>query len=177
MLVEPKLDAGPILLQREYALSDAANGGSARADLADMGAQLLVETLRDFAAIAARKQDDAQATYAPKISNEETWLDLSLPAADLERRVRAFAPAPGARMQFGSTTLKILHAEALASAGEPGEVLAADGQQGLIVATGCGALKMLRVQPAGGKQMAAQDFARGLRSKPAGASGKKFGSP
>lgn len=98
MLMDAGLDTGPVLLQRETEIGASETGGELLARLAPIGAELLLETLDRLAdgTIRPTPQDDEAASWAPRITRADTALDWRLPAADLEARIRAFAPAPGA---------------------------------------------------------------------------------
>jgi methionyl-tRNA formyltransferase len=111
--------------------------------------------------LAARAiaQPGVGATYARKIDRKDTILNWSLPAADLERAVRAFRPAPGAATLLQGEPIKIWRAGIVAGRGAPGTVLAAG--DALVVACGDGALAITELQRAGGKRLAAVDFLRG----------------
>jgi methionyl-tRNA formyltransferase len=157
-----EVDAGAILGQEEVPVGPEDDAETLAARLAAVGGRLLVRVLRDLATGRAveRPQDPAQATYAPKIAREEEVLDWSLPAATLANRVRALAPRPGLRTPAG---LKILRAVAVEepAAGPPGTVAAARGE--LVVETGRGRLRILRVQPPDGRPMSAADYLNGHR--------------
>ncbi len=158
-----EVDAGDILLQEATHVGPDEDAGALGARLAELGGQLTLRALRLLASgkAAWRTQDHAKATHAPKISPEEEVAGLTLPAPVLANRVRALAPHPGLRLPGG---LKILAAAVAADApaGEPGLVLAVE-QRGLVVATGQGALLVREVQPAGGRRMPADAYARGRR--------------
>jgi methionyl-tRNA formyltransferase len=132
--------------------------------LAHLGAALLVEVLPDYLAgkLIAQPQDNALATYAPQLKKEDGHLDFSRPAIELERRLRAFTPWPGAFALWRGQPIKILRASAATiTEGEPGQVSNTD--RGPVVCCGSGGLLLLEVQPAGRKPMPAADFVRGAR--------------
>ena len=118
-------------------------------------------------ALPAVPQDDAQATYAPQLKKEDGRLDFAQPALQLERRVRAMQPWPGAFALWPTDEgqdrpLKILRAAVVEdTAGAPGEVV--NTPRGPAVATPRGALLLLEVQPPGKRPMPAVDFGRGAR--------------
>jgi len=161
------LDTGPILGRRAEPIREDDDSGSLGARLAGIGADLLVETLDDLSAGRATPvpQDDAQATFAPKLGPADRRLDWNEPARVLVNRVRAFAPDPGAATTFRGRPLKVLRAQAVEGAGEPGVVIDID-ENGFVVATEKGGFRPLEVGPAGGRWMSAADFARGHHPVP-----------
>jgi methionyl-tRNA formyltransferase len=111
--------------------------------------------------LPATPQPEEGVTYAAKISKDEAKLDFTLPALDLWRKVRAFNPFPGAQGTVNGTVIKLWNAELAEGSGEPGQVLAADAQ-GIVVACGTGALRLLQLQKPGGKRLAAGEFLKGF---------------
>ena len=160
MQMDEGLDTGPVLAQRSISLGVNEDFGSVHDTLADLGAELLVEVLANMGTALSTPQPDAGATYAAKIDKSETWLRWGKSAAELERAVRAFRPAPGAQARFQGEPLKIWRARIESGAGAPGTILDA---KTLRVACGSGALSIEELQPAGGRRMAAADFLRGHR--------------
>jgi len=128
--------------------------------LAAAGASAIVAALAHDATRVPVAQDEAQATYAAKLSKDEALLDWRQPADVLARAVRAYHPAPGAWTLLDGAPLKVWAAKAVSNAGEPGTVLRADAE-GLVVACGGGALVLREIQPAGGKRMRADAFLAG----------------
>ncbi len=163
-LVE-KMDAGPILLQREIPLAADETTATLQEKLAPIGADLLLETLDGVAdgTIAPKAQDEAAATYAPIIKKKDGLIDWQLPAIAIERRVRGFTPWPTAYTQFGGTLLKIHRARVVEDAsGAPGEVVRAD-RSGLWVAAGERALALEEVQLENRRRVSAAEFLNGSR--------------
>jgi methionyl-tRNA formyltransferase len=160
--MDPGLDTGPILRRRVEPIRDDDDSGSLGARLAGIGADLLVETIDDLWAgrATAMPQDDTRATFAPKLGPADRRLNWNEPARVLVNRVRAFAPDPGAAATFRGSPLKVLRAQAVDGAGEPGAVVDVD-EDGFVVATREGGFRPLEVAPAGGRRMSAADFARG----------------
>lgn len=159
MQMEAGLDTGPMLA---FARTQVAGktAGELTAELAELGAQLMVGTLTDLASLHPVPQDDAQATYASKIDKAESRIDWSESAAAIERQVRAFAPAPGAWFEHEGERYRVLSAQvAEGTGGAPGTVI----DDALGVATGDGVLRPLTVQRAGKPAM---DTAALLRGKP-----------
>jgi len=167
MRMDEGLDTGPTLAVERVPITPEATAGSLHDQLAALGARLAVETLDGLAAgrVVPVPQPAEGATYAAKIERGESRLDWSLPAVDLERRVRAFHPAPGAWCRFGGTRIKVLAAVVLSAGGNaaPGTVL----DDRLTVACGDGALRLTVVQREGKAPTDSHAFLRGF-SVPAG---------
>jgi methionyl-tRNA formyltransferase len=137
--------------------------GELHAELAEVGARLMVETLAQLDQLKAEPQPELGATYAAKIDKAETRLDWTKPAELLEREVRAFAPFPGSWLELDGERIKLLKARAIGVNGAPGTVLDAE----FTVACGDAALRPLALQRAGKPAMSTADFLRG-RSVPVG---------
>ncbi len=164
MEMEEGLDTGPMLLMERIAIEDSDTTGTLHDKLAALGGRMIVEALRkmEAGALPAVPQPEDGVTYAAKISKEEAKLDFAMPAKVLARKVRAFNPFPGAHGQAGGMTVKIWHARAVDGKGQPGQVLSADAQQGIVVACGDGALRLTELQKPGGKRLAAAEFLKGF---------------
>ncbi len=166
MRMDAGLDTGPILAQREEPIRPDDTRATLGERLAQMGAELLVETLPAYLAgnLLPRPQPEEGATYARQLRKEDGLLDWSRPADELARRVRAFTPWPGPFTTWRGRRLKVLRSAPLpAWRGEtpPGTVIAlADG---VAVATGTGALRLEKVQLAGKRPMDSAIFIRGQR--------------
>ena len=163
MRMEEGLDSGPILLQQGLPIGPEANAGSLAAELAPLGARLLLEALdrARHGRLEPRAQPAEGVTYAAKIEREEGQLDWRHEAASLARRVRAFTPAPGAFFEARDERIRVLAAAALpaAASAPPGTVL----DDRLSVACGSGALCLARLQRAGRAPLDAADFLNGFR--------------
>jgi len=158
------LDTGPMLRQREEPIRAEDDAGSLGARLARIGGDLLVQTLDDLSAgrVTPVPQDEARATFAPKLGSADRRLDWNEPAPAVVNRVRAMSPDPGATTTFRRQDLKVLRAQAVEGSGEPGAIVDVD-EDGFVVATADGGFRLLEVAPAGGRRMSAADFARGHR--------------
>lgn len=164
MQMDAGLDTGPMLLQSALAISATETGQTLHDKLADLGAKLIVEALAKLEAghLPATPQPAEGVTYAAKLSKQEAELDFRLSATELERRIRAFDPFPGAFARFGDVSLKLWGARVEATcSGTPGQILAA-GPGGITVACGEGALNLLILQKPGGKRLEAREFLAGF---------------
>ena len=167
MFIEPTLDTGPILLQRETPIGDNETAPELMERLAEIGAELLGETLSRLNDLTPRPQRDQDATFAPILKKEDGLIDWSRSAIEIERAVRGFEPWPNAYTSFNSRGLTIFRAEAASSApgAVPGEVIAAQGDD-LMVNCGEGtALRLIEVQPEARKRMSVRDFLNGTHVK------------
>jgi methionyl-tRNA formyltransferase len=146
------------MIRSEATPIDGKTAGDLFAELASMGARLIVETLAG-GPIVATPQPEAGATHAAKIDKAESRLDPALPAAVLEPQVRAFNPAPGAWLSILGERVKILSARAEPAAPAPGVLL----DDALLIGTADGALRPLTVQRAGKPAMPVQALMNGWR--------------
>jgi methionyl-tRNA formyltransferase len=161
MQMEEGLDSGPVLHRMATPIADGETAGSLTARLAALGAEALVESLRLIRDRVERPQpqDDAGATYAPKISRELARIDWIRDAAGLERQIRAFDPLPGAWTALDGAPVKLFGALPAVGSGEPGTVLTASDR--LVVAAGSGAIAVREVQPAGRNRLPVEQWVRG----------------
>jgi methionyl-tRNA formyltransferase len=163
MQMERGLDTGPIYAVQTVPVRADDTAGRLRSRLAVLGAQALLEVLDQVAAgtAQAQPQDSALATYAPKIDKAEARIDWRQSAEEVERRVRAFNPAPIAESRWDQQQVRIWSAHVVERevAARPGEVLALPGAP-LAVACGINALALDVVQLAGRRAMPAEDFLR-----------------
>ncbi len=164
MQMEAGLDTGPVLLSDRLPLESDETAGSLHDKLADLGARLIVNALEKIP-LPAVPQSDTGITYAAKIEKAEALLDWRLPAAEIERKVRAFNPFPGAATVLEGVPVKIWRAVAVPGGAAPGTVLAAD-RHGIVVACGDGALCLGELQKAGGKRLSAAQFLSGNALSP-----------
>lgn len=167
MFIEPALDSGPILLQSKTQIGEKETAPQLMDRLADLGAELLSETLRRFRVLTPRPQHDRDATYAPILKKDDGAINWSSNAFVIERCVRGFQPWPNAHSRIDTRGLIIWDAEPLAnvSNGAVGEVIAAHGDDLLVQCGAETALRLLEVQPEAKRRMAARDFLNGLHLK------------
>jgi methionyl-tRNA formyltransferase len=165
MQMDAGLDTGAMLLKEALPIQADDTAASLHDKLAEQGARLIVAALASYDTLKAEPQPEAGVTYAAKISKAEARIDWNLPASDIERRIRAFDPFPGAVTEFNGTAIKIWRAAVSDAAGEPGSVLSADDRQ-ITVACGHGALSLQLLQKPGSKRLQARDFLQGLPLAP-----------
>jgi methionyl-tRNA formyltransferase len=166
MRLDEGLDTGDILLQREMALAPSMTSVDVFPLLAEMGADLMMETLRqlDAGTLVPRKQDESKATLAPILTREDGRMDFSKPAMTLFNRWRGFQPWPGAWTMLGGKKLAV-HRMLPTEVGRgkarlPGELLVEEGT--IFAACGEGTwLELVEVQPEGKRRMTAGEFLRG----------------
>ena len=161
MYMDEGLDTGDILLEREINILPDDTGGSLHDRLAEIAPEALLESLRLLANGNAPRipQENALATYAPKLKREHGKIDWSESAEAIERKIRAFNPWPGAFMKVDSQNLKIFSAAVVDLNGKPGEILRSANE--LVVAARPGAVSLSEVQLEGKRRMSATEFLRG----------------
>jgi methionyl-tRNA formyltransferase len=173
MRINAGLDTGDILLQREMPIETGDTAETLAPKLANIGADLMIETLRGLQsdAIAPRKQDDAQATIAPILRKEDGQIDFSRSSSEILNRLRGFQPWPGAYSTFRGKNVHIWKL-ALSEQTLPQSELKAVGNH---LFAGCGldtAIEVLELQLEGKKRTSAADFIRGYHLQ----AGEKLGS-
>lgn len=165
MRIDAGLDTGDILLQRELAIGPDDTAVTIGPKLAEIGAQLMVETLRGLqtGTVKSRPQDNAQATLAPILKKEDGKIDFGRSAYEIWNRLRGFSPWPGAYTTFRGKTFHIWQGRPVA-AKIPRTELKVDGG---LAHVGCGdsSLELLEVQIEGKKRMSVRDFINGYRPK------------
>ncbi len=199
MKMDAGLDTGPILSTRRTPILPSDDSQILHDRLAQLGAELLVETIPDYVAgkISPHPQPAEGSSYAAKIKKEDGQIDWNLPAEKIWNRLRAFTPWPGAFSFLPDSAertssraenedskperlagtlappkkplLKIWKAEVVERAGRAGEILSAD-KTGIIVGCGQNALRILELQREGGRRLTAEQFLAGFPLK----AGAKF---
>jgi len=170
MYMSQRMDAGDIIFQQSLAILPGDTAASLHDRIAGLAADVLLETLDAVRAGTAPRipQRDEDATFAPKLTKADGRIDWTLPALKIHNRVRGFNPWPGVfcvEPRGGSGTLRILRTEvvelpASAEAAAPGEIVD-PGRDGPLVRTGVGGLRLIEVQPAGGKVMGGSAYLHG----------------
>jgi methionyl-tRNA formyltransferase len=164
MRMEEGLDTGPVYLMKRIPIAADDTAGTLHDKLAVLGARCIVDALPAIAdgTLEAMPQSEADATYARKIAKEEAAIDWRLAAVDIDRKVRAFNPFPGAHSMLRGEPLKLWRVAIVSgSPAAPGTILHADAQ-GIVVACGNGTLCATELQRAGGRRLAAADFLHGV---------------
>ena len=166
-----KLDEGPIFASSRTRIDPDEDAGSLAGRLSLLGAQCLSGTLDriERGEMVRTIQDSSRATYAPKLGREDARLRLSLDPVAFTRRVRAFAPRPGAHLDLeeGGPLQVLASAPGAPSSGTPaahaGSTLALDRERGLLLRLEAGSVWLRRVRPGGRREMGGFDYANGAR--------------
>lgn len=165
MMTDRGLDTGDILLQREIPILPGETAEALIARMAPIGAELLIETLSrlEDGDCPRRKQNEEESSYYPMLKKEMGGIDWRMTAHEIVCRVRGLTPWPGAAFEWGNKeTVKVWQAgEAENPGAKPGEILFADAKNGLVIAAGEGAVRIIELQAPGGKRMNAKDYLRG----------------
>lgn len=164
MKMDVGLDTGPMLVKKSIRIRRDDTAGSVFQALSTLGANLLIETLPDYLAgtITPIPQTEEGATYAPMLKKQDGLLDFTRPAFELERRVRAMHPWPGAWFEWNGNVLKVLRASVSEEKGPSiGSRFMVEGRPAIMSVDG--ALVMDEVQPAGKKAMPGKSFLSGAR--------------
>jgi methionyl-tRNA formyltransferase len=159
MKMEEGLDTGPVLMAERLAIG-GQTAGALSETLSRLGADLMVRALGalERGAVTPTAQSEEGVTYAKKIGKDETRIDWTKSAAEIARHIRGLSPWPGAWTDAKGERLKVLYAEPANGNGPAGAIL----DDALTVACGEGALRLLRVQRAGAKAMAADEMLKGF---------------
>lgn len=171
MKMDAGLDTGEVISQRVTPIHPTDNAQTLHNRLAQLGAELLIETIPDYVtgSIQPRPQAAEGASYAAKIKKEHGWINWDLPARTIWNHVRAFTPWPGA-FTFLPTTpqrrlLKIWEADVVSQPGAPGDILVVN-KGGIVIACGQEALRVTVLQLEGGRRLTASEFLAGHPLRP-----------
>lgn len=161
MVMDAGLDTGPVLAQSSLPIAQDETGKSLHDKLAQLGAQLLAQTLPDLinGKLSPVPQDDSRATYAPTLKKADGKLDWTRPAHELERAIRAFSPWPGSFSSWRGVQLKIHAGFVVPGQARPGCVFRHD--KGVAIGTGAGLFFPTEVQLAGKQRLTIQEFVNG----------------
>jgi methionyl-tRNA formyltransferase len=158
MRMEEGLDTGPVLMAERVAIGRKTYG-QLHDELSALGANLMGRAVSalERGSVAAVPQAEAGITYARKITKDETRIDWTRPAHEVDCFIRGLSPVPSAFFERRAERIKVLLAEPVTAKGAPGEILA-----DAVIACGDGALKLLKLQRAGKAAMTTEDFLRGF---------------
>lgn len=162
MMMDEGLDTGPILLQSELEIGARENAGQLMTRLTEVGGEALVRALdlMEEGDIVPLPQDDSLATVAPKLTSADARIDWDLSAKEIERRIRALSPDPGAWTTRNGKRLKIWQAQVVSEGKSiAGGLEDRDGE--IVVATREGSLRVLELQPEGSSRMTSAAYLRG----------------
>jgi len=158
--MEETLDTGDVLARIATPIVPDETAGSLHDRLAVLAARCAIDTLADWARLVPAPQDESLATWAPKITRHDGALDWNRAAVELDRRIRAMTPWPGADAPTRSGPLRVRTAHPTAGSASPGTVLSVDP---LVVAAQPGALHLVEVQVPGRRPLPGAEYARGAR--------------
>jgi methionyl-tRNA formyltransferase len=164
MQMEEGLDTGPVLMAERTPIG-RKTAGELTAELSRLGADLMVRALGalERGAVTPQPQSEDGVTYAKKILKDEARIDWTKSAREIDCHIRGLSPFPGAWTEVNGERLKVLYAEPVNGSGRPGITL----DDALTIACGEGAVRLRKVQRAGGKAMAADTLLKGF-AVPAG---------
>ncbi|OUS04428.1 methionyl-tRNA formyltransferase [Rhodobacterales bacterium 52_120_T64] len=159
MQMEAGLDTGPVLLRETTQIEATDTAATLHDRLAEMGANLIVDTLAKIDTLTAAPQPDEGMTYAAKIDKAEAKINWAAPAVEVDRLIRGISPFPGAWFELEGERVKVLRSELADGEGTAGTVL----DDALTVACGAGAVRLLKVQKAGKGPQPAEAFLLGTK--------------
>lgn len=168
MQMDAGLDTGPMLLKESIAIAHNDTAQTLHDKLSQLGAHAIIKalTLMQQNRLIPTTQDEALACYAAKISKNEALIDWNKTAAQIDRTIRAYNPAPGAYTTFRGYAIKIWQASIITrGADQPGKIIAIE-REGIIVACGTGLIRLEMIQKSGGKRLSAAEFLAGFKLHP-----------
>lgn len=164
MLTDKGMDTGDILLQKEVDILPEETAGELTERLAQIGAELLIETIEKMESGCCQRtpQNPAEMSYYPMLKKEMGLIDWQMEAKGIICRIRGLSPWPGTYTYINGEMLKIWQGtEEETDKGNPGDILEADGKKGLLIRAGKNAVRVMELQAQGGKRMKAADYLRG----------------
>lgn len=164
MQMDEGLDTGDILLEDENPIDlEKITGGELHDELAKHGAEMIVKGLRDLEAFPPKKQGEMTTPYAAKIEKQEAKLDFSKTVAEVERKVRAFNPYPGAYFMFNGERFKLLKVSIAKGITNKVGTIQDNGDNVVAIACADGVVQVEEIQRQGKKPMRIKEFLRGFR--------------
>jgi len=161
MKIVEKLDSGPVLTFKELDLDQNATYGEVEKKLSEMGASLLIESLKNIENSNLRftEQIHSEATYAKKIDKKETKINWSLEANKVIAHIHGLSPSPGAWFEHEKERFKVLRANKSAASGKPGTTL----DENLTIACKSDSVQILEIQRQGRNKQTTKDFLLGKK--------------
>ena len=174
MFMDSGIDTGDILLQDQTGIGESETCGELTARLSEIGADLLIRTIRELEAgtLQRKVQNESERTYDPMLNKTMGIIDFSDDANKVRGKINGLNPWPCANVPIGGERIRLLRAVCSDLNGKAGTVLQSDTRNGLIIACGKNAVRILELQAPGGKPMKAEDYLRGHQI-PAGTSVKE----
>ncbi len=163
MFMDAGIDTGDMLLQESTDIGESETCGELTERLSRIGADLLIRTVRQLETgkLERKPQNHEEMTYDPMLDKQMGIVDFSLDSNLVRGRINGLNPWPCVSVPIQGERLKLLRAANSLETGVPGSVISSDPKNGLIIACGRGAVRILEVQAPGGKQMKAEDYLRG----------------
>ena len=164
MLIEKGMDSGDILMQKDVEIKDSDDYTSMEEKLGEIGAFAIRDTLLNFDSLYENriKQDDEKATFCTKITKDMGKIDWSESSFDIINKIRAFVEYPVAHFSYEGKNVKVYKAEVLDSYKKnPGFVYKANPKEGIVIGTGDGAIRLVKIQFPGKKAMDVKSFLMG----------------
>ena len=163
MMMDAGIDTGDMLLKAETEIGESETCGELTERLSRIGAELLIRTIAEMKAGTLQRipQNEAEMTYDPMLNKEMGIPDFTADAEKVRGQINGLNPWPCVSVPLGEERLKLLRAVTAEGTGDAGSVIAADPKNGLVIACGRGAVRILEVQAPGGKKMRAEDYLRG----------------
>lgn len=163
MKIVPKLDAGPILLKSKIKISKEMNCEQLSLQMSELGAKLILESLDLIESGKVRyiSQNEKEATYAKKISKQETKINWNVEAKTLVAKINALYPSPGTWFELNGSRIKVIKAIEIKAKGTPGEVI----NKNLTIACSKNAIQILELTKEGKKATMASEFLKGNKIK------------
>ncbi|MBN2541590.1 methionyl-tRNA formyltransferase [bacterium] len=164
-----KIDAGNIILQEEFEITPDMDAGGLTEKVIEKGIQIIINSMDLIVSgdYKLKTQDDSRATKARKLKKEDYILDWNLKAEEIQNRVRAFSPEPGAVTHFRGELVKVFKTDLNTELPEtkPGEIVEVSNKKGISVSTADGVIDIKKIQPAGKKIMDVQSYINGYHVK------------
>ena len=163
MYMDAGIDTGDLLLQEKTEIGETETCGELTERLSRIGADLLIRTLTELETGTLKRtpQDESRMSYDPMLEKTMSVVSFSESSERVRGMINGLNPWPCVTVPFGGDRLKLLRAACAEGTGSPGTVIQADPREGLVIACGRGAVRILEIQAPGGKRMKAEDYLRG----------------